>query len=147
MWQTALATENATRLEEAQESWTELRSQQAAGILRAAGASLERREVAHTLSLKVQLLTQSLCELASLADLKAAKHDFANAFHGPLGFLTSETNLANRQAAEHQHPARPMRSSLFRDDSPRQTEADIVTPVRRYEPTTVGGAHAPRVRK
>jgi HK97 family phage portal protein len=66
--------------------------------------------------LKVQLLTQSLGDLAALADLKATKQDIANAFHVPLSFLTSETNLANLQAAEHQHMAKAIDPRLKRRD-------------------------------
>jgi hypothetical protein len=40
----------------------------------------------------------------------------ANAFHVPLSFLTSETNLANLQAAEHQHMAKAIFPRLQRRD-------------------------------
>jgi len=66
--------------------------------------------------LKVQLLNHSLGDLAALADLKATKEDIANAFHIPLSFLTSETNLANLQAAEHQHMAKAIDPRLKRRD-------------------------------
>jgi HK97 family phage portal protein len=66
--------------------------------------------------LKVQLLTQSLGDLAALADLKATKEEIANAFHIPIAFLTSETNLANLQAAEHQHMAKAITPRLRRRD-------------------------------
>jgi HK97 family phage portal protein len=66
--------------------------------------------------LKVQLLNHSLGDLAALADLKATKEDIANAFHVPLSFLTSETNLANLQAAEHQHMAKAIDPRLKRRD-------------------------------
>jgi len=66
--------------------------------------------------LKVQLLSHSLGDLAALADLKATKEDIANAFHIPLSFLTSETNLANLQAAEHQHMAKAIDPRLKRRD-------------------------------
>jgi HK97 family phage portal protein len=52
---------------------------------------------------KLQLLQQSLGDLAALADMKASKEDVANAFHVPLSYLTSQTNLANLQAGETQH--------------------------------------------
>lgn len=67
-------------------------------------------------SLRVQLLEHSLGDLASLADLRATKEDIANAFHVPLAFLTSETNLANLQAAEQQHAAQALRPRLRRRD-------------------------------
>src|SRR5262249_35323672 len=66
--------------------------------------------------LKVQLLNHSLGDLAALADLNATKTDIANAFHVPLSFLTSETNLANLQAAEHQHMAKAIDPRLKRRD-------------------------------
>jgi HK97 family phage portal protein len=67
-------------------------------------------------ALKVQLLAHSMGDLAALADLKATKEDVANAFHIPLSFLTSETNLANLQAAEHQHMAKAITPRLKRRD-------------------------------
>jgi HK97 family phage portal protein len=66
--------------------------------------------------LKVQLLQHSMGDLAALADLKATKEDVCNAFHVPLSFLTSETNLANLQAAEHQHMAKAISPRLRRRD-------------------------------
>lgn len=54
-------------------------------------------------ALRVQLLNQSLGDIALLADVKAAKEDVANAFHVPISFLTSQTNLANLLAAQTQH--------------------------------------------
>jgi HK97 family phage portal protein len=66
--------------------------------------------------LRVQLLNHSLGDLAALADLNSTKEDIANAFHVPLSFLTSETNLANLQAAEHQHMAKAIDPRLKRRD-------------------------------
>ena len=48
--------------------------------------------------------------------MKATKEDIANAFHVPLSFLTSETNLANLQAAEAQHMAKAIYPRLTRRD-------------------------------
>jgi HK97 family phage portal protein len=67
-------------------------------------------------ALRVQVLAHSMGDLAALADLKATKEDVANAFHVPLSFLTSETNLANLQAAEHQHMAKAITPRLQRRD-------------------------------
>ncbi len=67
-------------------------------------------------ALKVQLLAHSMGDLAALADIKATKEDVANAFHIPLSFLTSEANLANLQAAEHQHMAKAITPRLQRRD-------------------------------
>jgi HK97 family phage portal protein len=67
-------------------------------------------------ALQVDVLAHSMGDLAALADLKATKEDIANAFHIPLSFLTSETNLANLQAAEHQHMAKAIQPRLLRRD-------------------------------
>ena len=66
--------------------------------------------------LKVQVLSHSMGDLAALADMRATKEDIANAFHVPLSFLTSNTNLANLQAAEHQHQAKAIAPRLRRRD-------------------------------
>ena len=66
--------------------------------------------------LKVELLNQSMGDLAALADMKATKEDIANAFHVPLAFLTTQTNLANLQAAEHQHMSKAIGPRLQRRD-------------------------------
>src|SRR5213078_2737884 len=74
------------------------------------------RVVVSETGLKVQLLSQSMGDLAALADMKATKEDIANAFHVPLSMLTSETNLANLQAAEHQHMSKAISPRLWRRD-------------------------------
>lgn len=66
--------------------------------------------------LRVQLLNQSLGDVAALADLRATKDDIANAFHVPLSMLSTETNLANLQAAEHQHMSKAIAPRLRRRD-------------------------------
>jgi HK97 family phage portal protein len=80
--------------------------------------------------LKVQLLTHSLGDLAALADLKATKEDVANAFHVPLAFLTTETNLANLQAAEQQHMSKAIAPRLRRRDEKLNEQL-----VPRFDPT------------
>jgi HK97 family phage portal protein len=67
-------------------------------------------------SLRVQLLTHSMGDLAALADLRATREDVANAFHVPLSFLTTETNLANLQAAQEQHARQAILPRLRRRD-------------------------------
>lgn len=67
-------------------------------------------------SLKVTLLSQSMGDLAALADMKATKEDIANAFHIPLPFLTGDTNLANLQAADHLHKTLAIVPRLRRRD-------------------------------
>src|SRR5207245_5001450 len=66
--------------------------------------------------LKVQLLNQSLGDLAALADIRVTKEDIANAFHFTLTCATSNTTLANLQAAEHQHMAKAILPRLHRRD-------------------------------
>ena len=67
-------------------------------------------------ALRVQLLAHSMGDLAALADMKATKEDVCNAFHVPISFLSSETNLANLQAAEHQHMSKAVTPRLMRRD-------------------------------
>ncbi len=81
--------------------------------LRRGGAG---RVVIAEANMKVQLLAHSMGDLAALADMRATKEEIANSFHVPLAFLTSETNLANLQAAEHQHMARAIAPRLRRRD-------------------------------
>jgi HK97 family phage portal protein len=65
---------------------------------------------------KVSLLAHSMGDLAALAEYGKTKEDVCNAFHVPLAFLTTETNLANLQAAEHQHMAKAIFPRLQRRD-------------------------------
>jgi HK97 family phage portal protein len=80
--------------------------------------------------LKVQLLNPSLGDMALLADVNATRADIANAFHIPLSFLTSETNLANLQAAEQQHMAKAIAPRLQRRDEKLNEQL-----VPLYDPT------------
>ena len=83
-------------------------------------------------SLKVQLLAHSMGDLAALADMKATKEDICAAFHVPLAFLTSETNLANLQAAEHQHMAKAITPRLRRrDEKMNEQLVPLFDPSRR----------------
>ena len=66
--------------------------------------------------MKVSVLANNLGDLATLAEYGQTKEDIANAFHVPLSFLTSQTNLANLQAAEHQHLAKAIAPRLQRRD-------------------------------
>ena len=66
--------------------------------------------------MKVSVLASNLGDLATLAEYGQTKEDIANAFHVPLSFLTSQTNLANLQAAEHQHLAKAIAPRLQRRD-------------------------------
>ena len=67
-------------------------------------------------SLRVTLLSQSMGDLAALADIQATKEDIANAFHVPLPFLSGDTNLANLQAADHLHKTLAILPRLRRRD-------------------------------
>jgi HK97 family phage portal protein len=95
--------------------------------LRRGGAG---RVVVAESALRVHLLAHTMGDLAALADLKATREDIANAFHVPLSFLTSETNLANLQAAEHQHMAKAISPRLLRRDQKLNEQL-----VPRFDPT------------
>jgi HK97 family phage portal protein len=79
---------------------------------------------------RVHLLQQSLGDLALLADIKSTKEDVANAFHVPLSFLSTETNLANLQAAQAQHRMMAISPRLIRRDEKLNEQL-----VPRYDPT------------
>lgn len=66
--------------------------------------------------LRVQLLNASLGDVAALAESKATKEDIANAFHVPIAFLTSNTNLANLLASRSQHAELAIAPRLERRD-------------------------------
>src|SRR5262249_38234790 len=65
---------------------------------------------------KISLLTHSMGDLAALADYEKTKEDIANAFHVPLAYFTTHTNLANLEAAEQQHLALAISPRLARRD-------------------------------
>jgi HK97 family phage portal protein len=65
---------------------------------------------------KVQLLNHSMGDLAALAETGKTKEDIANAFHVPISFLTSNTNLANLLAAQSQHMSMAIDPRLKRRD-------------------------------
>ena len=81
-------------------------------------------------ALRVQLLAHSMGDLSALADMKATKEDVCNAFHVPISFLTSQTNLANLQAAEHQHMSKAVTPRLMRRDEKLNEQL-----VPLYDPT------------
>jgi HK97 family phage portal protein len=66
--------------------------------------------------LKVQLLTQSMGDLAALAEMGKTKEDICNAFHVPVAFFTTQTNLANLQASERLHMSKAIGPRLTRRD-------------------------------
>jgi HK97 family phage portal protein len=67
-------------------------------------------------SMKIQLLSQSMGDVAQLAEMGKTKEDIANAFHVPLAFLSTNTNLANLQAADYQHMNKCINPRLQRRD-------------------------------
>jgi len=82
--------------------------------------------------LKVQLLSQSMGDVAAMAEMGKTKEDVANAFHVPLAFLTTQTNLANLQAAEHQHMTKAIGPRLQRrDEKLNEQLIPIYDPTRR----------------
>lgn len=67
-------------------------------------------------SLSVDVVNPALGDLAALAEAGATREEIANVFGIPMAFLTTQTNLANLQAAEHQHAALAVRPRLRRRD-------------------------------
>ncbi len=98
-------------------------------------------------SLKVNLLSHSMGDLAALADIKATKEDIANAFQVPLPFLSSETNLANMEAADHMHKTLAILPRLRRrDEKLNERLAPLYDPTGRLflasdDPTPANQAH------
>jgi len=66
--------------------------------------------------LRVQLLNQSMGDVAALAEMGATKEDIANAFHMPLAYLTTNTNMANLIAAKDQHMSLAIAPRIQRRD-------------------------------
>lgn len=66
--------------------------------------------------LSVDVVNPGLGDLAALAEAGATKAEVANAFGVPLALLTTETNLANLQAALEQHSSLTIRPRLRRRD-------------------------------
>ncbi len=80
--------------------------------------------------MKLQILSHSLGDLAQLAEMGATKEDVMNAFHVPVSYFTKETNLANLQAADHQHKSLAVSPRLTRRD---QKLNEQLVPL--YDPT------------
>jgi HK97 family phage portal protein len=66
--------------------------------------------------LNVEVLQQSMGDLAQLAEIRATMNDVCNAFHVPIAYMTTNTNLANLQAAERQHLRNAIHPRLQRRD-------------------------------
>lgn len=67
-------------------------------------------------SMSVNPVNASLGDLAALAEAGATKEEISNAFGVPLSYLTTQTNLANLQAAELQHASLAIWPRLCRRD-------------------------------
>lgn len=67
-------------------------------------------------NVSVDLVQHSMSDLAELAEAGVTREEIANAFGIPLAFLTTQTNLANLQAADHQHASKAIRPRLRRRD-------------------------------
>jgi HK97 family phage portal protein len=80
--------------------------------------------------MRVQLLNHSMGDLAALADLRATKEDICNAFHVPIAFLTTQTNLANLQASERLHMDKAIDPRLRRRDEKLNEQL-----ISLYDPT------------
>ena len=65
---------------------------------------------------RVQLLNHSLADVALLAEMGATKELICNAFHVPIAFFTTSTNLANLMAARSQHVEQAIGPRLTRRD-------------------------------
>jgi HK97 family phage portal protein len=74
------------------------------------------RVVVAETGLRVQLLQQSMGDFAALADMNATREDICNAFHIPVAYLTSQTNLANLLASQTQHMQLAIAPRLERRD-------------------------------
>jgi HK97 family phage portal protein len=80
----------------------------------------------------LSILAHSMGDLAALADAKATKEDVANAFHCPIAFFTTNTNLANLQAATAQHMQQAIGPRLERrDEKLNQCLLPLYDPSRR----------------
>ncbi len=88
------------------------------------------RVVVAETGLQVQLLNHSMGDMAALAEMGVTKEDIANAFHVPVAYLTSQTNLANLQASQAQHMQLAIAPRLERRDE--KLNAQLVP---LYDPT------------
>jgi Phage-related protein len=66
--------------------------------------------------LNVSVLSQSIGDLAQLAEIRATMEDICNAFHVPIAYMTTNVNMANLQAADRQHSRNAIHPRLQRRD-------------------------------
>jgi HK97 family phage portal protein len=88
------------------------------------------RVVVAETGLQVQLLNHSMGDVAQLAEINVTKEDISNAFHVPVAYLTSQTNLANLIASQMQHVQLAIAPRLERRDE--KLNAQLVP---LYDPT------------
>lgn len=67
-------------------------------------------------ALSIQLLSHSVGDVAAMAEMGATKEDIANAFHVPIAFWTSNTNMANLYASRFLHATMAINPRLKRRD-------------------------------
>jgi len=97
-------------------------------------------------ALKVQFLQHSLSDLAALAEMGATKDMIANAFHVPVAFFTTNTNLANLLASQSQHMDQAVSPRLERRDEKLNAQlVPLFDPTGRLflasdDPTPVDGS-------
>ncbi|VTR96804.1 phage portal protein [Tuwongella immobilis] len=80
--------------------------------------------------LNVEIIQQSLGDLALLAEQAFTKEEIANAFGVPVAMLTKETNLSNLQASQTLHASLAIRPRLKRRDQKLNEQL-----VPRFDPT------------
>jgi HK97 family phage portal protein len=80
--------------------------------------------------LNVSILQASMGDLAQLAEMRATVEDVCNSFHVPIAYMTTNTNLANLQAAQLQHLANCIHPRLERRDEKLNEQL-----VPLYDPT------------
>lgn len=66
--------------------------------------------------MKLDLLEHSMADAAELAEMSITKELIMNAFHVPVAYFTSSTNLANLQASQLQHATQCIQPRLARRD-------------------------------
>ncbi len=82
--------------------------------------------------LQVSILAHSMGDLAALADMGANKEMIMNAFHIPVAFFTSSTNLANLSASQLQHMTQAIEPRIHRrDEKLNETLVPLFDPTGR----------------
>lgn len=66
--------------------------------------------------MRLDLLSHTMGDLSSLADMEATKELIMNAFHIPVAFFSSSTNMANLEASRRQHAEQAILPRVTRRD-------------------------------